>query len=198
VDGGDGRRSQLRRAGDNKRAGKWGDHSRATLARMGVRWPRAKHWITSPDPLYARKKGGARPADGLGGESSGVGGGLLGGVLVEQGIPAELARLQRSPRATASGGAASRRRRARPEGHLLPRALYMPDLLERMWLRFVDGRAVGGISTRLLSWCCRKLEGLGKKIWVLIWDKASWHIKAGRSSAGSVRTTERSKTAALA
>src|ERR671912_593051 len=32
---------------------------RATLARMGVRWQRAKHWITSPDPLYERKKGGA-------------------------------------------------------------------------------------------------------------------------------------------
>lgn len=32
---------------------------RATLARMGVRWERAKRWITSPDPEYARKKGGA-------------------------------------------------------------------------------------------------------------------------------------------
>jgi transposase len=29
---------------------------RATLERMGVRWRRAKHWITSPDPEYARKK----------------------------------------------------------------------------------------------------------------------------------------------
>ncbi|HEY8283119.1 MAG TPA: helix-turn-helix domain-containing protein, partial [Chloroflexota bacterium] len=29
---------------------------RATLARMGVRWQRAKHWISSPDPEYARKK----------------------------------------------------------------------------------------------------------------------------------------------
>jgi hypothetical protein len=28
---------------------------RATLARMGVRWERAKTWITSPDPEYARK-----------------------------------------------------------------------------------------------------------------------------------------------
>jgi transposase len=36
-----------------------GETIRATLARMGVRWRRAKHWITSPDPLYARKKGGA-------------------------------------------------------------------------------------------------------------------------------------------
>jgi len=33
-----------------------GETIRATLARMGVRWRRAKHWITSPDPEYARKK----------------------------------------------------------------------------------------------------------------------------------------------
>ena len=26
------------------------------LARLGVRWQRAKHWITSPDPAYIRKK----------------------------------------------------------------------------------------------------------------------------------------------
>jgi transposase len=36
-----------------------GETIRATLARLGVRWQRAKHWITSPDPLYARKKEGA-------------------------------------------------------------------------------------------------------------------------------------------
>ncbi len=35
-----------------------GETVRATLARMGVRWQRAKRWITSPDPLYERKKGG--------------------------------------------------------------------------------------------------------------------------------------------
>ncbi|MDP6519115.1 MAG: helix-turn-helix domain-containing protein [Planctomycetota bacterium] len=32
---------------------------RATLARLRVRWQRAKHWLTSPDPEYARKKGRA-------------------------------------------------------------------------------------------------------------------------------------------
>jgi transposase len=31
---------------------------RATLKRVGVRWQRAKQWITSPDPAYRRKKGG--------------------------------------------------------------------------------------------------------------------------------------------
>lgn len=34
-----------------------GETIRATLARMGVRWQRAKEWITSPDPHYARKRG---------------------------------------------------------------------------------------------------------------------------------------------
>jgi transposase len=32
---------------------------RTALQRLGVRWKRAKQWITSPDPAYARKK---RPA----------------------------------------------------------------------------------------------------------------------------------------
>lgn len=36
-----------------------GETIRATLARLGVRWQRAKNWITSPDPEYARKKGRA-------------------------------------------------------------------------------------------------------------------------------------------
>lgn len=33
-----------------------GETVRATLARVGIRWQRAKHWINSPDPAYGRKK----------------------------------------------------------------------------------------------------------------------------------------------
>ena len=33
-----------------------GETIRATLARLGVRWQRAKRWMESPDPEYARKK----------------------------------------------------------------------------------------------------------------------------------------------
>jgi len=29
---------------------------RQTLKKLGIRWKRAKHWISSPDPLYAHKK----------------------------------------------------------------------------------------------------------------------------------------------
>jgi hypothetical protein len=38
------------------------------------------------------------------------------------------------------------------------------------------GRPVSGITTGFSEWCLKKLEGLGKKLWVLIWDNASWHI----------------------
>ena len=34
---------------------------RHAVERLGVSWQRAKHWITSPDPAYARKK---KPATG--------------------------------------------------------------------------------------------------------------------------------------
>jgi transposase len=33
-----------------------GETIRATLERLGLRWQRAKRWITSPDPEYDRKK----------------------------------------------------------------------------------------------------------------------------------------------
>jgi hypothetical protein len=54
--------------------------------------------------------------------------------------------------------------------------LYLPEF-EEMWLRFVDGRPVSGVTTRFLSWCSEKLEAVGKKrVLVLVWDNASWHV----------------------
>ena len=62
-----------------------GETIRVTLARLlGVRWQRAKRWITSPDPLYERKKA-PRPTDGGGYGRPRVGSGFRGLVLVEQG-----------------------------------------------------------------------------------------------------------------
>ena len=34
-----------------------GEAIRLILKRLGVGWKRAKHWITSPDPQYVKKKG---------------------------------------------------------------------------------------------------------------------------------------------
>lgn len=36
-----------------------GETVRATLARLGIGWKRAKTWITSPDPAYTQKNDGA-------------------------------------------------------------------------------------------------------------------------------------------
>jgi transposase len=53
--------------------------------------------------------------------------------------------------------------------------LFLPEL-EETWLRFVDGRPVSGITTQFLQWCSKKLAERGKKVLVLVWDNASWHI----------------------
>ena len=53
--------------------------------------------------------------------------------------------------------------------------LYLPEM-DRTWLRFVDGRPVSSITTRFLSWCTEELEAAGKKVLLLVWDNASWHI----------------------
>src|SRR5829696_3589061 len=53
--------------------------------------------------------------------------------------------------------------------------LYVPEF-EKVWVRLVDGRPVSSITKRFLSWCCQKLQAAGKKVWVLIWENASWHI----------------------
>jgi transposase len=36
-----------------------GETIRLVLKRLGIGWKRAKHWLVSPDPEYARKKNGA-------------------------------------------------------------------------------------------------------------------------------------------
>ncbi len=47
---------------------------------------------------------------------------------------------------------------------------------KRMWLRFADERPVSGLTCRYLEWCCAKLEALGKRALLLVWDNAPWHI----------------------
>ena len=47
---------------------------------------------------------------------------------------------------------------------------------EQVWLRFVEGRPVSGVTTTFLEWSCSKLAALGKKALLLVWDNASWHI----------------------
>jgi hypothetical protein len=47
---------------------------------------------------------------------------------------------------------------------------------EETWLRFIDGRPISAITTQFLEWCCGKLERMGKRVLILVWDNATWHI----------------------
>ena len=47
---------------------------------------------------------------------------------------------------------------------------------ETIWLRFVEGNPNSLLTEHFLSWCCEKLQAVGKSVLVLIWDHASWHI----------------------
>ena len=48
---------------------------------------------------------------------------------------------------------------------------------ERVWLRFVNGRPVRVITAQFLGWCCTRLTAAGVRVWVLIWDNASWQVR---------------------
>ena len=49
------------------------------------------------------------------------------------------------------------------------------DSAEQVWLRFVDGRPVSAVTIQFISWCCERLEAMGKRALLLVWDNASWH-----------------------
>lgn len=52
----------------------------------------------------------------------------------------------------------------------------LPDTLtEQVWLRFVAERPVSAVTTQYLAWCCDRLQALGKKALLMVWDNASWH-----------------------
>lgn len=74
-----------------------------------------------------------------------------------------------------------------PKGDPDPKALACSGLLvrqlvrqlaqaERIWLRFVGGRPVSAITEQFLGWCCDQLQAAGVRVWVLIWENASWHV----------------------
>jgi transposase len=50
------------------------------------------------------------------------------------------------------------------------------DQLDTMLLRFVEARPISAISEQFLHWVCQQLTQRGKRVLLLIWDNASWHV----------------------
>jgi|SRR5579859_3703604 len=157
-----------------------GETVRATLARMGVRWRRAKQWITSPDPEYARKKATRdrliRLAQGhpewlLGFEDEVWWSRLARPALCawqEDDQPLRLvvqtvARDDPDPKALACYGLLTRCWDAAHQRS------------EDLWLRFVEGRPVSAVTIDFLRWCAARAQQHGKEAVLLVWDNASWH-----------------------
>jgi hypothetical protein len=147
---------------------------RLALGRLGVGWRRAKHWITSPDPNYARKKK-RRDAPISIAQRRGWGVGYLDEVWwsrvakpdlhtwSESKQPLRLQELQVS------------------KNDSDPKALCCYGMLDapsgEIRLRFVDGRPVSQVTTDFLEWLCQQVEAMGHRTLVLIWDNARLSCK---------------------
>ncbi|MDB5308828.1 MAG: Is630 family transposase [Gemmataceae bacterium] len=148
-----------------------GEAIRQTLRRLGVRWKRAKHWITSPDPEYARKK-------------------KLRDRLIDQagrhpdwvlGFQDETWWTRRAqPNLFAWTAADPLRLSGKARAKDGPQAVACYGVLRAdtggMMLRFVTGRPVSQVTEDFLGWVCQALAAEGKEVFVLVWDNASWHV----------------------
>lgn len=47
---------------------------------------------------------------------------------------------------------------------------------EWICLRFVGGRPESSATSHFLGWCCDKLQSAGKSVFLVVWDRAPWHI----------------------
>lgn len=57
--------------------------------------------------------------------------------------------------------------------------LFVPEQAgspEQMLLRFVAGRPISAVTGAFLAWTCERLWEQGKRVLVLVWDNASWHV----------------------
>ena len=150
---------------------------RVALRRLRVSWKRAKHWITSPDPAYARKKkrrdqviqrAMAQPTWALG-----FGDEVWWSRLAQPNQHAW----------TEADAQYKLQELTLPTDDPDPKALACYGLLVRpgpqqadqMWLRFVAGRPVSAVTIEFLAWCSARLAAQGFTALLLILDNASWH-----------------------
>jgi transposase len=150
---------------------------RMALRRLGVSWKRAKHWITSPDPAYARKK---KRRDRLIQRANTQPTWALG-----FGDEVWWSRLAQPNQHgwTEAEATYKLQELTPPTDDPDPKALACYGLLlrpgpqqaDQMWLRFVAGRPVSAVTIDFLAWCSAQLAAQGFTALLLIWDNASWH-----------------------
>jgi hypothetical protein len=130
---------------------------RVALRRLGVAWKRAKHWITSPDPAYRRKKrrdqviqrAMVRPTWALGFGDAGWWSRLAQPeqhCWTDTDTTYKLQELTPPTDEPDAKALACYGLRVRPG----------PHPLDQMWLRFVSGRPVSAVTIDCLAWCAAR------------------------------------------
>ena len=150
---------------------------RLALRRLGVAWKRAKHWITSPDPAYARKK---KRRDRLIQRAMAQPTWVLG--FSDEVWWSRLAQPDQHGW-TDADATPKLQELTPPPDDPDPKALACYGLLVRpgpqqadqRWLRFVAGRPVSAVTIAFLAWCSTQLALQGVTALLVIWDNASWH-----------------------
>jgi transposase len=148
---------------------------RWTLKRLDINWKRGKHWMTSPDPHYARKKAhrdqlmrlsAHHPEWVLGFEDevwwSRVAQPALHAWTADAPMRVQLLQSDVSdpdPDAVACYG-------------------FLRHDTHKVLRRFVDGRPLGELTLQCLAWLCGCVAQAGQQVLVVIWDEASWHTSA--------------------
>ena len=149
-----------------------GEAIRVALKRLGIRWKRAKHWITSPDPAYTRKKKArdrlirlaATHPDWVPGYLDETWWSRLSQPALHAWTDDQPLRLVEVPADSTD-----------PDPKALSCYGLLRDDTDQMLLRFVQGRPVSQVTEDFLAWVCQRLAQEGKRALLLIWDNAPWH-----------------------
>src|SRR3954467_15946321 len=128
----------------------------------------------------------ARPPDRLGGPPPRLGGGLCRRGLVEPPGPAGPARLGRDAAAARQSAGEGR---CPAQGSGLLRAVAHRSGSGAAGL-CPAGRPVSRVTPAFLAWGAARLGAEGKRVWVLVWDNAAWHVsRAVRAWMGAHNRT---------
>lgn len=153
---------------------------RRALARLGVSWKRAKHWITSPDPMYLQKKTARDRLIAFASPRPNWAIGFVDQVWWSRFALPRLHTWQSKEKPVRLVEQVWQKADPDPKALACYGVLWQegePDdpIRDEMWLRFVTSRPVSAMTIPFLDWCCQQLEKQGKRNWLLIWDNASWH-----------------------
>jgi len=145
---------------------------RRVLQRLDINWKRTKHWMTSPDPHYTRKKAArdrlirlsaSHPEWVLGFEDEVWWSRVAQPALRAwtDGPPMKVQLLTSDP--------------SDPDPDAIACYGFLRHDTHQVMLRFVEGRPLGEVTVQFLTWLCGSIAQEGKRVLVVIWDEPSWH-----------------------